>query len=157
MLWPQKQIRLRLFYILHHKTNIVGLILEKYRDESSSLCYSGADNKQDYCSEFDLRKPLERHYLTGPRVDCFSIQDSKNLAALQDRCATFLAQFQRYCYTHMHACIHLGMNTHLWYQRVNLSSSSWFYENEERGRMIVEDEIWHIMSKSILMEMPNFY
>ncbi|KAJ4720572.1 Elongator complex protein 4 [Melia azedarach] len=68
---------------------------KKYMGEQQPNFDSHRDNKQDYCSEFDLRKPLERHYLTGPRVDCFSIQDSKNLAALQDRCATFLAQFQR--------------------------------------------------------------
>ncbi|KAH9802284.1 elongator complex protein 4 [Citrus sinensis] len=57
--------------------------------------YSGADNKQDYCNEFDFRKPLERHYFTRQRVNCVGIQHSKNLAALQEHCASFLAQHQR--------------------------------------------------------------
>ncbi|GAY68260.1 hypothetical protein CUMW_262750 [Citrus unshiu] len=53
------------------------------------------DNKQDYCNEFDFRKPLERHYFTRQRVNCVGIQHSKNLAALQEHCASFLAQHQR--------------------------------------------------------------
>ncbi|KAJ6720569.1 PAX6 NEIGHBOR PROTEIN PAXNEB [Salix viminalis] len=53
------------------------------------------DSKQEFCNDFDLRKPLERHFYSGQRVDCVSIKDSPNPATLHDRCATFLAQFPR--------------------------------------------------------------
>ncbi|XP_068315198.1 elongator complex protein 4 [Pyrus communis] len=53
------------------------------------------DGKHEFCSEFDLRKPLERKFLSGKRIDCVSIQDSPNLITLHDRCATFLSQFPR--------------------------------------------------------------
>ncbi|XP_027334408.1 elongator complex protein 4 isoform X2 [Abrus precatorius] len=51
--------------------------------------------QHDYCNDFDLRKPLDRHFFSGNNVDCVSIQDSPNLTALQDHCAGFLAQFSR--------------------------------------------------------------
>ena len=65
----------------------------------SSLYYSPADVKHEYCHDFDLRKPLEKHFISGQHIDCVSILDSPNLAALRDRCATFLAQFPRYYHT----------------------------------------------------------
>ncbi|KAH9763744.1 elongator complex protein 4 [Citrus sinensis] len=68
---------------------------KKYMGENQPNFDSHRDNKQDYCNEFDLRKPLERHYFTRQRVNCVGIQDSKNLAALQEHCASFLAQHQR--------------------------------------------------------------
>ncbi|XP_044460765.1 elongator complex protein 4 isoform X2 [Mangifera indica] len=68
---------------------------KKYMPENQSSFDSHRDNKQVYCNEFDLRKPLERHYLSSQRADCVSIQDSTKLIALKDRCATFLAQFPR--------------------------------------------------------------
>ncbi|KAA3461610.1 elongator complex protein 4-like [Gossypium australe] len=54
-----------------------------------------SDGKHEYSNEFDLRKPLERHFINGPRIDCLSIQDCPDLSTLQDRCATFLSQFPR--------------------------------------------------------------
>lgn len=62
----------------------------------SSLCYSHADGKHEYCNDFDLRKPLERHFLSSQHIDCVSIQETQDLAALRNRCATFLTQFPRY-------------------------------------------------------------
>ncbi|MBA0702809.1 hypothetical protein Goari_022211 [Gossypium aridum] len=59
------------------------------------LCEHGADGKHEYSNEFDLRKPLERHFINGPRIDCVSIQDCPDLSTLRDRCATFLSQFPR--------------------------------------------------------------
>lgn len=64
----------------------------------SSLCYSHADGKHEYCNDFDLRKPLERHFLSSQHIDCVSIQETQDLAALRNRCATFLTQFPRYCW-----------------------------------------------------------
>ncbi|XP_008223887.1 PREDICTED: elongator complex protein 4 isoform X1 [Prunus mume] len=51
--------------------------------------------KHEFCNEFDLRKPLERQFLSGKHIDCISIQDSPNLVTLNDRCATFLSRFPR--------------------------------------------------------------
>lgn len=53
------------------------------------------DSKQEFCNDFDLRKPLERQFLIGKQIDCVSTQDSPNLVTLRDRCATFLSQFSR--------------------------------------------------------------
>lgn len=55
-----------------------------------------ADDKHEFCNKFDLRKPLERQFLSGKNIDCVSIQDSPDLVALQNRCATFLSQFPRF-------------------------------------------------------------
>ncbi|XP_031250113.1 elongator complex protein 4-like isoform X2 [Pistacia vera] len=68
---------------------------KKYMPENQPNFDSQSDNKQVYCNDFDLRKPLERHYHSAQHVDCVSIQDSTNFIALKDRCATFLAQFPR--------------------------------------------------------------
>ncbi|KAK1297603.1 Elongator complex protein 4 [Acorus calamus] len=68
----------------------------KYFGEKQSYeSHHGKDIKQDFCSEFDLRKPLERHLLSGQSIDCLSLQDSPNLADLHDRCSTFLSGFPR--------------------------------------------------------------
>lgn len=57
---------------------------------------SQKDGKVEYCNDFDLRKPLDRHALSGQCIDCVSLQDSPNLATLYDRCSTFLAQIPRF-------------------------------------------------------------
>lgn len=53
------------------------------------------DGKHEYCNEFDLRKPLERHFLSGQHIDCVSLQDSPSLISLRERISSFLAQFPR--------------------------------------------------------------
>ncbi|XP_077252393.1 paxneb protein-like protein [Tasmannia lanceolata] len=53
------------------------------------------DTSQEYCYDFDLRKPLERHLLRAAHVDCISIQGSLSLSAFQDHCSTFFAQLPR--------------------------------------------------------------
>ncbi|XVE69414.1 hypothetical protein DITRI_Ditri09bG0150400 [Diplodiscus trichospermus] len=68
---------------------------KKYFGENQLNFDGQRDGKHEYSKEFDLRKPLERHFLSGQRVDCFSIQGSPDLSALRDRCATFLSQFPR--------------------------------------------------------------
>lgn len=65
-------------------------------DFKRSLLCCCPDGKHEFCNEFDLRKPLERQFLSGKRIDCFSIQDSPNLITLHDRCATFLSQVPRW-------------------------------------------------------------
>ncbi|XP_050367507.1 elongator complex protein 4-like isoform X2 [Argentina anserina] len=55
--------------------------------------FGSQNSKYEFCNNFDLRKPLERQFLTGNRIDCASILDSPNLATLQARCTTFLSQF----------------------------------------------------------------
>ncbi|KAK6227813.1 Elongator complex protein 4 - like 2 [Theobroma cacao] len=68
---------------------------KKYFGESQLNFDGQRDGKHEYSNEFDLRKPLERHFLSAQCVDCVSIQDSPNLSALQDRSATFLSQYPR--------------------------------------------------------------
>ncbi|CAI0443680.1 unnamed protein product [Linum tenue] len=53
------------------------------------------DNKQDFSNEFDLRRPLDRHFYTTQHVDCISTHDLPNLAPLQERCTSFLSHFPR--------------------------------------------------------------
>ncbi|XP_050388083.1 elongator complex protein 4-like [Argentina anserina] len=57
--------------------------------------FDSQNGKHEFCNNFDLRKPLERQFLTGKRIDCASIFNSPNLVTLHDRCATFLSQFPR--------------------------------------------------------------
>lgn len=54
------------------------------------------DGKLEFCNDFNLRKPLEKHLLTGKHVDCISLQDCSSLITFRDRCSTFLAQLPRY-------------------------------------------------------------
>lgn len=54
------------------------------------------DGKAAYCNDFDLRKPLERHALSGRHIDCVSLQNSPTLATLHDRCSAFLGQMPRF-------------------------------------------------------------
>lgn len=68
---------------------------KKYFSENQKNIDDHKDSNQEFCNDFDLRKPLEKHFYSGQRVDCVSIKDSPNLATLHDRCATFLAQFPR--------------------------------------------------------------
>ncbi|KAK9285604.1 hypothetical protein L1049_024799 [Liquidambar formosana] len=68
---------------------------KKYFGEQKQNLDSHRDAKHEYCNDFDLRKPLERHFLSGQSIDCVSIQDSPNVATFRDQCATFLAQFPR--------------------------------------------------------------
>ncbi|XP_010926460.1 elongator complex protein 4 [Elaeis guineensis] len=51
--------------------------------------------EQDFCSDFDLRKPLERQMFRAQQIDCISIQDSANLAVLREHCSTFLSNLSR--------------------------------------------------------------
>lgn len=67
----------------------------KYFGENQQNFDVQRDAKHEYCNDFDLRKPLERHFLSGQRIDCVSIQDSPNLVSLRERISSFLAQFPR--------------------------------------------------------------
>jgi len=51
----------------------------------------------DYSNDFDMRKPLERQFLSGRPIDCVSLLDSSDLSIAQDHCATFLSKFPRLC------------------------------------------------------------
>ncbi|KAL5556611.1 hypothetical protein UlMin_038847 [Ulmus minor] len=67
---------------------------KKY-DENQHNFDSHRDGRQEFSNDFDLRKPLDRQFLSGKQIDCVSTQDSSNLVALHNRCATFLSQFPR--------------------------------------------------------------
>ncbi|CAH9121755.1 unnamed protein product [Cuscuta epithymum] len=67
---------------------------KKYFGDHSSDGQQGG--RDEYCNDFDLRKPLERHFLTGPHIDCFSLQGFPNLDPLRQTCSKFFAQIPRY-------------------------------------------------------------
>ncbi|GAV85602.1 PAXNEB domain-containing protein [Cephalotus follicularis] len=68
---------------------------KKYFGENQNNFDGNRDCSHQYCNDFDLRKPLERQFLSGQHVDCVSIQDSPNLDTIRDRCATFLNKLSR--------------------------------------------------------------
>ncbi|KAL9662515.1 hypothetical protein QQ045_027348 [Rhodiola kirilowii] len=67
----------------------------KYFGENQQTFGSSMDTKNEYCNDFDLRKPLERQFFGGRRIDCVSVQDSSDLSSLVDRCAAFLSESSR--------------------------------------------------------------
>ncbi|CAJ1948972.1 unnamed protein product [Sphenostylis stenocarpa] len=79
--------------ISHEKDIRIAWQYKKYFGEPNFNTNSGG--QQDYCNDFDLRKPLDRHFFSGNNVDCVSIKDSLNLTALQDYCAGFLGKLSR--------------------------------------------------------------
>ncbi|KAL2521719.1 Elongator complex protein 4 [Forsythia ovata] len=66
---------------------------KKYFGEQNSELLR--DGKSEYCNDFDLRKPLERHFYSGQQTDCISLQDSADLTTFHDRCSSFLSQTPR--------------------------------------------------------------
>ncbi|KAG7969676.1 hypothetical protein I3843_07G043600 [Carya illinoinensis] len=68
---------------------------KKYFGEHQQTVDNTRGGKHEYCNDFDLRKPLERHFLSGQHIDCVSILHNSDLVALHDRCATFFTQFPR--------------------------------------------------------------
>ncbi|KAK6154146.1 hypothetical protein DH2020_013785 [Rehmannia glutinosa] len=65
---------------------------KKYFGEQNS---EQRDGKSEYCSDFDLRKPLERHFFSGQHIDCVSLRYSADLATFRERCSSFLSQVPR--------------------------------------------------------------
>ncbi|XP_042037283.1 elongator complex protein 4-like isoform X1 [Salvia splendens] len=63
---------------------------KKYFGEQSSESHK--DGKSEYCNDFDLRKPLERHFFSGKQIDCVSLKESADLGAFHERCSSFLSQ-----------------------------------------------------------------
>ncbi|CAL1387601.1 unnamed protein product [Linum trigynum] len=66
---------------------------KKYFGENQSNLDAQRDNKQYFSNEFDLWRPLDRHFYTTQHVDCISTQDLPNLAPLQECCTSFLSHF----------------------------------------------------------------
>ncbi|KAJ0719506.1 putative elongator complex protein [Helianthus annuus] len=54
------------------------------------------DGKVEYCNDFDLRKPIEKHLIAGNRVECVSLLDCSSLTGIRDSCSKFLSQLPRY-------------------------------------------------------------
>ncbi|BAT96852.1 hypothetical protein LR48_Vigan11g163100 [Vigna angularis] len=79
----------------HEKDIRIAWQYKKYFVDSQLNLNTNNGGQQDYCNDFDLRKPLDRHYFSGSNVDCVCFKDSPNLSALQDRCAEFLAKLSR--------------------------------------------------------------
>ncbi|KAK4411752.1 Elongator complex protein 4 [Sesamum angolense] len=67
---------------------------KKYFGEHNSE--SQRDGKSEYCSNFDLRKPLERHFFSGQRIDCVSLKESADLATFQEHCSAQTPRYYHY-------------------------------------------------------------
>ncbi|KAI4318664.1 hypothetical protein MLD38_032340 [Melastoma candidum] len=68
---------------------------KKYFDETHQSISSRKDNEIEYSSDFDLRKPLQRQFISGRKIECISILKNSDLAAFHDRCGVFLNQHAR--------------------------------------------------------------
>ncbi|XP_074304079.1 elongator complex protein 4 isoform X2 [Silene latifolia] len=66
---------------------------KKYFGDNQSV-YGNGDSKQEYCNDFDVRKPLERQFLIGKHIDCVSLEECP-LDSLRERCSSFLEQNSR--------------------------------------------------------------
>ena len=51
--------------------------------------------KIDYCSTFDLKKPVERSLLTSGNIECVNLQIDTTLVQLQDKCKSFCSRLSR--------------------------------------------------------------
>ncbi|KAH9314176.1 hypothetical protein KI387_022803, partial [Taxus chinensis] len=60
---------------------------------SSSLSAGLAGTAYDFCSNFDLRKPMERSMLNASKVECISLQATSDLTAIKEKCSSFLSKF----------------------------------------------------------------
>ncbi|XP_017230366.1 elongator complex protein 4 [Daucus carota subsp. sativus] len=67
---------------------------KKYFGEQPTSDHQSRDVKLEYCNEFDLRKPQDRHFLNGQRIECISLRECSNMSTLLDHCSTFLSQRQ---------------------------------------------------------------
>ncbi|KAK9110964.1 hypothetical protein Scep_018483 [Stephania cephalantha] len=68
---------------------------KKYFGENQPNLENSRDTRREYCSEFDLRKPMERHLFSAKFVECVSTLDSSSLAAFRDSCSRFLEKVPR--------------------------------------------------------------
>ncbi|KAL8171019.1 hypothetical protein V2J09_022823 [Rumex salicifolius] len=67
---------------------------KKYFDGNQQTLES-REAKQEYCTEFDLRKPLEKHTLAGKRIECISTQDC-TIDNLLEGCSAFIGHGSRH-------------------------------------------------------------
>ncbi|KAJ3679139.1 hypothetical protein LUZ60_017150 [Juncus effusus] len=68
---------------------------KKYFGEQNSPDSINRDSKQDYSSNFDLRKSLERHLINSPNIECINTQDLYDLLQLENQCSSFLSKLSR--------------------------------------------------------------
>ncbi|XP_022132387.1 elongator complex protein 4 [Momordica charantia] len=68
---------------------------KKYFGDSQESVNNLIDSKYEFCHDFDLRRPFDRHFFSGKHVECVSILGSPSISTLHDRCATFLSQVPR--------------------------------------------------------------
>ncbi|KAJ4798941.1 Elongator complex protein 4 [Rhynchospora pubera] len=65
---------------------------KKYFGEQTAVDSHNRDKKQEFSSDFDLRKPLERQLLNSQNIACISTQDAFDLSKLQNHCLTFVSK-----------------------------------------------------------------
>lgn len=66
------------------------------RTAKSKLLGSGlTGNKYEFCSNFDLRKPMERSLLNAANVECVNLQAISDLSVFHEQCTSFLSKLSR--------------------------------------------------------------
>ncbi|XP_078163141.1 elongator complex protein 4-like [Carex rostrata] len=68
---------------------------KKYFGEQNTVDSHNRDKKQEFSSDFDLRKPLERHLLNSQNIKCISTLDAIDLTKFQNHCSTFVSKLSR--------------------------------------------------------------
>lgn len=63
--------------------------------KSSSFGGGLTGNKYEFCSNFDLRKPMERSLLNAINVECVNLQAISDLSVFHERCTSFLSKLSR--------------------------------------------------------------
>jgi hypothetical protein len=72
---------------------------EELRKECSDLFFFHSEHGQEYTTQFDLRKPLNRAMWTAPNIECLSLQGGSNFALLQEKCSAFFDSLARFVST----------------------------------------------------------
>lgn len=69
--------------------------LEDRRLQQQKLMHQSQGVKHEYCSTFDLRKPVERSLLTSGNIECLNLQTGTTLTQLWEKCLNFCSRLSR--------------------------------------------------------------
>lgn len=78
-----------------HKFQQPGLATFSRTAKSSLFGGSLTGSKVEFCSNFDLRKPMERSLLNAANVECVNLQAISDLSVFHERCTSFLSELSR--------------------------------------------------------------
>jgi hypothetical protein len=79
-------------YIAPLLSNINGMLLKNGLFTGN---FTSGGAKLDYCSSFDIKRPVERSLLTSGNVECINLQVDTTLSDLRDKCRGFCSKLSR--------------------------------------------------------------